>query len=858
MAQYQNNHVIFEPASAAVRGMRSAVSPASLPAGYFSQLQNIRFDELQLKVRQGLSQLTPSAPVDPSGGGHTPTYRGAFSGSLQGTQTIIAAYQFGTGNPVSLWNLNTSTYAWTEITHDGSVDARNGNTRLTTGIAVAFAVVKDTSGKEILIAQNGTDYPRIYDPSQSVHEQVAIHQPITPPTVTSTQQVLLDFPSKAPIWQANRVGVVYGNNPGTAGSLIMADIGSADNLAAQMTIGTSVASGNYSVFDWTIGAPSQNIVGARQLIFIVNSTYLGLWNNIKIQLYNEASGANVTVYDPSSPSSLTWPIYVTDVDPANTNTYCVAFSLDGLDTTSLAMTAWTAIRFTWIGGSAPATAQTATFFLIAASGTILGGCEYGISWQNSQSRAESYGQFLTTNTATLQATAGTPNNGLTLPNSELLYYSATVNYQNVAASEIQNGTDTLNIYRQDAGELTYDLAESITVNNFVANAWVTTNAGALLTQADTTATSNKTTTRILPDAYHLPIPTGTCMVVSNGRLFVGGVGAAKADAWISGYNYPCRFRQTVKFLSSSYADPYSPTVLTFPGERVTGFTIITGSLIGVNVVAAFTDRSIWMLNGFDATSLSAPSHVDRHGCPYPGTIGNHLNAVYWVDEERQIRRYSGGQVQVISRNKVDDKLLTATLTNAAAAVANERYYLAYQPFGVSAQTHILIYEELYGEFCEDVLAAGDATGLVTVDTQPLRVIYAFSGSGLVYQTETPGQNTDAGTPITVSMTTPLLHDRLWNRITAGAVGIVADVTPSTLTITRNWMNKLAGVDGTITLSNAALDTAWLWETCTDNVQAGGSGLGVSITLTGTLPAGNQIYSLCTVLSSSGASGASPG
>jgi len=856
MAQFQNILHIFEPAGAPVKGMRSAVSPAALPPGYFSQLTNLRFDELQLKVRNGATQLTSAVPVGPSG--HTPIFQGAFSGSLQGSEVIIAAYQFSGLNPVWLFSLDPTAFTWTEITHDGSVDARNGDTRFTVAQPVSFSVVTDSAGKEMLVAQNGTDYPRIYDPSQAVHEQVSIHQPITPPTVTSTQQVLLDWPNKAPIWQANRVGVVYGNNPGTTGSIIMADIGSADNLAAQMTIGTSVASGNYSVFDWTIGAPSYNIAGSRQIVFIVNSTYLGLWSNLKIQLYNEGSGANVTVYDPSSPTSLTWPIYVTDVDPANTNTYAVAFSLDGLDTTSLAMTAWTAIRFTWVGGTAPSTEQTADFFLIAASGTILGGCQYGIAWENSQSRAESFGQFLTTNTATLQASAGTPNNGLTLPNSELLYYNSTVSYQNVSAAEIENGTDTLNIYRLDAGEINYDLAESVVVNTFVSNAWVTTNAGELLTQADTTATSDKITTRILPDAYHLPIPAGNCMVASNGRLFVGGVGTAKADVWISNYNYPTRFRQTVRFFSSSYADPYSPTVDTFPGEHVTGFSLITGSLIGVNTVAVFTDRATWMLNGNDATSLSAPSQVGRHGCPYPGTIANHLNSVYWVDEERQVRRYAGGSMSVISRNMIDDKLLTATLTNSSSAVANERYYLAYQPSGASTQTHTLIYEELYGEWCEDVLAAGDATGLVSVDTQPLRVIYAFAKGGQVYQTETPGQATDAGTAIPVVISTAELHNSMWNRVTNGAIGIVTDKVSDTLTITRTWKNKTGGTDGTITLSNAPLETAWLWETCTNNVQPGGSGLSVIITITGNLPAETQIYSLCTYLTSNGQSGASVG
>jgi len=528
MAQNTNTHIICEPASAPVRGMRSAVSPAALPAGYFSQLTNLRFDELQLKVRYGAAQLTTAAPVDSSDGSDTPQFRGSFSGSLQGTEVVIAAYQFGTSATL-IFSLNTSTYAWTEISSLGTSSA-NGNTRMTVGYNVCFTVVKDQTGKEILVCQNGNDQPRIYDPSLS--DPMSIHQAITPPNVTSTQQALLSWPTQIPIWQADRVGVAYENNPGTTGTLIWADTGTADNLAALLTIGTSVASGNYSVFNWEVGAPAVNFSTARQLIFLVNTTYQNLWNNIKITLKNEGSGVEQVVYDPSSSTCFNWPIFVTDVDPNNANTYAVAFSLDGLPVTT-ATTTTTAIWLTWVGTSPPASTQTCTFFLMAASGVIEGGAEYGIAYRNSNSRAESFGQFLTTNTASLQAQAGTPNTGLQIPNSELLYYDCEVSYQVPSAAQIEAGVDTLDLYRMDAGELQYTLADSVTISTFSGGSWNVTNAGTIQSYDDSTAASAKNLSWLMPDAYNLTIPVASSMVASNGRLFVGGVGAAQADVSIS-------------------------------------------------------------------------------------------------------------------------------------------------------------------------------------------------------------------------------------------------------------------------------------------------------------------------------------
>jgi hypothetical protein len=110
----------------------------------------------------------------------------------------------------------------------------------------------------------------------------------------------------------------------------------------------------------------------------------------------------------------------------------------------------------------------------------------------------------------------------------------------------------------------------------------------------------------------------------------------------------------------------------------------------------------------------------------------------------------------------------------------------------------------------------------------------------------------------VAITTAELHDRMWNRITNGAVGIVADEAASTLTVTRAWKNNALTTSGTINLANTAYATAWCWESAENSVQPGGTGLAVTLSLTGNLPAGTQIYSLCTYLSTSGVSGAIPG
>jgi hypothetical protein len=888
--------------------MRSGVTPASLPKGFFAQLTNLRFDEMQLKVRDGALRLTSAVPVGSA------SLRGAYSCNLQGSPCIVAAYRVGSFTQV--WRLDATAFTWSEITHDGTTNARNGNTRFATDGQITYAVILDQAGKEILLIQNGADFPRVYDPSQAANERVAIHQPITPPTSTTEQRILLDFPQVANLWESGtRSSTTYvasssltvtaatnatpivlttsaahglatgatvavngvlgntaangiwtltvtgsttfaldtsvGNGAYTSGGKVFAKIGITDtgtgqNLIPTMLISPSVATSDSVYIDLSPTAATLHLHQARQLVMILNEDYGALWSNLKIEIGAFSTGFTwVTLYDPSSTQYD--PAFVTDVDPNEIDTYAVAFSTDGLDKTVAQVTSTMRFKFTWVGAQPPSTPVEVKFLLLAASGTVQGGSSYGLTWRNSQSRAESYGQIVDEPTcAYIQQRGGTPSNGLRIPNSEILYYRAAVYYQDVSAVEIGKGTDTLCIYRKDPGESRYSFASSTVVNTFSAGSWSTGFAGQILEVDDTVATSAKDPTRIMPDAYHQCIPTGSSLLASGGRLFVGGVGAAKGELWVSEEFGSTKFRTTVRFLDSKNADPTSPTRVSFPGEIMTGLASVGGGLIGVDPVFAFTQGNVYRMDGLDAASLSKPTRVGRHGCPWPRTIAERLGELYWVDNERQVRTMRGSQMLPVSKLKIDDKLKIANLQNASGATMGERYYLAYQPSGGSTNTNVLIYEERLGEWCEDVLASGDAGQLVTIDDPLQRKIYSFSNAGHVYRIESPGQATDDGTALPITITTPEIHGEMWQSVFPGAVGVVSDVTAATLTITRSWRPSASGHDGTINLASAS-GTAWLWEHCANEVKPGGSGLSCQIAITGTLPAGFRFYALVSQL-----------
>jgi hypothetical protein len=576
------------------------------------------------------------------------------------------------------------------------------------------------------------------------------------------------------------------------------------------------------------------------------------------------------------------PVYIPDIDPNDPTKFAVAFSLAGQDLTQDAFTAFIGLQFYYqaygYSGQAPgAKSQPITVLAIYGDGGAPGGCNYGISYFNSSSNAESPGQIITnTLTAPIPLAQGSPYSGLSIPNSEFLNYNYLVSWQNTTSAQMDLGVNQIGIYRLDPGEFAYDLVGYSTQAIFNAGTpgnWVTTNAGAVGTYTDTTPTTGKNATIDIPPSTSQVIPVGSSLVTANDRLFVGGVvfSGAPSNVWVSRFQNPFRFDAQQEFVNLTQPDLAGPATVSFPGETVMGMIAITSQLVGVNTVLVMTNANGYLLEGSDSVSLSTPqTAILGHGCPYPRTLCNHMGTTYFIDDELQVRIYRGGETNRISRMKIDDKLANGTLTASSMAVMLDKVYLSLidpSQGGTSLYTEVLIYDEVFKEWIEDDYSPSsvDCAQLISSQYAPVKTIYAFSAAGNIFQLETPGQTSDAGAQIEFLITTQMIHAGYWQRISTGRIGIACDPsgvggTPQMIAeiLRRNpwnqtpsWPSQHAYAELDISStppSSAGVDTIQIWGVASSPgllqpVPPGFQGLAAQFSLAGSQPSGWNLYSM---------------
>lgn len=890
-----------------LRGFRISTQPGSLPDHIFSNIQNVRFSDNSVEVRWGLQKLTAAVPVAAASfRGCWCGYVGAhfliFAAYRVGSSTRVYSLDYnaftwtevtadGTGS--SARNGNTRFTSDQKVVFQAIRDQKqtdlvvmqNGKDHVRI-VDQSLSVGETTSIHQPITPTNVSTYSVLLDfpttvelwedgtrnsVTYSSNTDVILTGATNATPIAITWSGGLDIPTGSQVaisgavgntavdgvWTFTRTGTRTGTLNGSVGngsytgSAIMSQhMGFADSGAGlELTVTLSISSLTVAN-DWAkLALPfpqTIDLTSAPQLIIIFSTAFYGIWNQIKITALDLTQAHEVTIWDPAS--SIISPVYLTDVDPLDVNAVMVGFDLTALSgSVNLGATNCATLKFTWVSGVGPGTNQTCLIDMIALSGTIPGSPQYGIAWQNSESRAESYGQIVTNvTTGTLQKSNSSPNSGLKIPNSPLFFYRSQVTVQDLSASEISAGSDTLRIYRQDFGEVQFTLADSIIVNPWnISTGWPTSLAGTILTEEDATLSPDKDFSQILPDADHVPIQIGNSMTVNGTRLYVGGVGPNVNEVWVSDSTSEVKFRDIVRFLAPNIVDQTSPARDAFTGEIVTALWQSPGQYVGVAPVFVFTNSSVWRLDGLNATALNRPTRVNLHGCPWAGTIAEHYGDIYWVDPEREVRSLNAGNMLPYSKNKVDSLLINGDLTNASAAVMQDRYYLAYQPQGQTVNQKILFYEILMAEWGQD-LPSVDAAGLLTIDNSTIRKIYLFNTTGLVYQTEVPGQTTDDGTAIPVVLTTPELHGGMWNTVSRKRVGVATDPASSTLTVTSTWQPATSGQDGTIDLSRATGSRSWIWENATKGgvvVGPGGNGLSVILSLSGNLPGGFNFYTM---------------
>jgi hypothetical protein len=180
--------------------------------------------------------------------------------------------------------------------------------------------------------------------------------------------------------------------------------------------------------------------------------------------------------------------------------------------------------------------------------------------------------------------------------------------------------------------------------------------------------------------------------------------AANSKLWYSGYQRPFEHRQVIRYFDATTADPSSPGSLSKDGEIVQAVVPLGVIDVGQESVGSppnsaasvhfLTDRGFYRVSGFDAISLNKSITVAPHGTKSPFSVARSRNMMYWLDDQLQVRSYSGdGGPQPLSMYRVDDYTRAVTVPSFCVGWSNrDRYYL------MLTSTQILVWNEDFQEW----------------------------------------------------------------------------------------------------------------------------------------------------------------
>ncbi len=248
-----------------IAGENCTVDPLALAPGEFPLLQNIRLRERVAVVRQGCTKLTSTVLSGAT------SCVGSWSGTLNNTPYVVAAFNIGGG--VAIFALNTSTYVWTELTGDGTPAGFKlfGSTRLPTNTGpVSFCKLPltwEASRREVLLVSNpGNAYPIMWDPAAASGFQMSKLNPLNA-SVAGNQGA---YTAQA-LW-SNFINqqTVVGTPTSSGGGLSLTFAGVAPSRALGISYSIGTASGAWAAM--AFGTPL-NCTQAQQIIFRVIDLY---------------------------------------------------------------------------------------------------------------------------------------------------------------------------------------------------------------------------------------------------------------------------------------------------------------------------------------------------------------------------------------------------------------------------------------------------------------------------------------------------------------------------------------------------------------------------------------------------------
>jgi hypothetical protein len=871
---------LFNPLSAPCRGMFSALDPSALEPGQFSLIQDLRFDDGSLKARQPTTDRSATGlPTNSSNSAFPNTtgmVRGIWSGKLNGTTYVLVACWDGTAN-VRLY-YSTNGIAFTEAT---AASGAYGNTRMTdTGTPFRFVTVyEQVSQQDVLVIQNDVDQPRLFTTAAHNGAYVRTVDPITAPSAAGNYATSPSPPCNLPIFSS---AYAYGSTSkpytvaSSAGSLVPA------NALNGGMLFTSLATGGTDALSLTWSSAA-SFASATQLCFLLQwtgSATPNLLANYKIQIVDSVGGAQ-TVYDPASTTTQNLSY---EVQPASSSTSAINGGLPAtanlvtFDLTPIAAANRSHVTGINIGadsGSQNLTLQadwgivaifggasTGAGSLYGTSPVDLADSSYSIAFYNSGTFTESPGvvvQTGTSTTPTISALGGynyLPGWDQTLPAFQFTQFQWSVPYFNPSSSDLANGVDTLNVYRMDEGSSDYLFAFSVGLATWSGSAWGLVNSTTSVQYApDTVNYLSLAIARYSPDAYNISMPVGGALCWANSRLFVGGTGFYYA----SEFGFPFRFRLVLEIENNAPVSR-SGTWVQLAGQTVQAFATPSGAALASATVFFWTETKCYALSGFDGYSLSQPSTVMEVGCSAPGSVAQYKDAIFFLDDNQELRRFSYGRAflygysnsyaydlaHAISKRVVDDQtrgIPAGRLPWVQGCATFDRYYMAYSTAGTTQNGYVLVWDETIGAFVQDSLPAGAESCCYSLLSSGRSMLLAGS-NGHVYTHEDPS----SAAAHTVALSTGMLHDKGWSPKFFGRVGLVMDVqSGQSATVTRTLRpvgTESTSIDlHTLPANQSSVNQQWRWDTLATSTQPGVSGVACQIGLSWTMTPGTKLYAL---------------
>jgi len=829
-----------------ILGENTSVHPAALRDGESALLQNLRIRERIPVVRGACTKLTPSVPVAGA------SYKGSWCGKLNGNFYLVAAYLVS--GSIRIYLLNTSTWGWSELTASSGYF---GSTFLTTSVYdVEFCkvpVTRDGKRDVLVIYAQSSGYPIVWDPSQPAGMTVSKLLPISVPGSADAYQSVQSFPVYANLQSGTFAFTQFNTR------FSFAYNGSAPNRNIKLTMSGSTQANDWAVIDMTAGL-TKDLSNSRQLVLRVNETgSSGFLSLCKVEISEDGSSWFV-VGDPSDINKS--PVTVSDSLVAGVTWF--AYSLSGIASASR-----DAVRYIRITTTVNAVAASAycNIGLIAGSGNIPGLSDWCVSFRNHYSGAESPRQYLSVGSMTPVANLGGGRMGAStgpierIPNSSLLYYTYSLTIANpnngATITDLANHPTRADFHIRYSGNSTYGWFNAATVYAASGGNWTGTPGATLSVTYGSSNYTGMDETIYPPDGTHGYIPRPTCMAYTGARLMMGGDYAQPNDMYFSDHSMPFRFRPTARFSDVSSIDGLSGSRNTFPNPIV-GLALIgnnvQGQEYGVPTIAVWTTKELYRIYGLDCTSISRPAFVAPHGLARSKAWARYELSVYWLDDEKQIRRLSPDGIIPISKGKEDRRLRTGQTSQSSAVFWRDSLYISFADAGDADNQRLLVWDEQptdnsLGVWTSDYYRFGIG-GLLAMDDGSYQKLLAFGTTGHVYQLEDSTRPDDDGDAIIVKVRSRELHQNMWDAFWVNQVGIVADgcgsgsyadvvCTYKPAGATANWTQFYGN---SISLDAGTDLQVWRLTPDLPYVSADVDGLSCQIEITANMKAGARIYS----------------